>query len=124
MSKKLCAFSKSFNTQYSLIYMLIMHAQERSTYRSIFMDLSKAFDIKQNHDLLLSRYVYGFSHSALSYMLSCFKSNSQRLSFNSTFSTWKEAEAGFLQGSILVLLFLNTFLHDVFYFVRKSFLSN
>ena len=90
---------------------------------AVFMDLSKAFDTI-NHDLLIAKLeAYGFSTNALLFMLSYPKSRSQRVSINSSFSTWEEIIAGVPQGSILGPL-LNIFLNDIFYFENRAFISN
>ena len=57
-------------------------------------------------------------------MLSYLKNRSQRVSINSSFSTWEEIIAGVPQGSILGLLLFNIFLNDIFYFENRAFISN
>ena len=84
---------------------------------AVFMDLSKAFDTI-NHDLLIAKV------EALLFMLNYLKSRSQRVSINSSFSTWEEIIAGIPQGSILGPFLFNVFLNDIFYFESRSFLSN
>ena len=55
---------------------------------AVFVDFSKAFDTI-NHDLLIAKLeAYGFSNNALLFMLSYLKNRSQRVSINSSFSTW------------------------------------
>ena len=87
------------------------------------MDQSKGFDTI-NHDLLIVKLkAYGFSANALLFMLSCLKNRSQRVSINSSFSSWEEIIAGVPQGSILGPL-LNIFLNDILYFENRAFISN
>ena len=57
-------------------------------------------------------------------MLNYLKNRSQRVSINSSFSTWKEIIAGVPQGSILGPLFFNIFQNDIFFFKNRAFLSN
>ena len=54
------------------------------------MDLSKAFGTI-SHDLLIAKLeAYGLSNNVLLFMLSYLKNISQRVSINSSFSTWEE----------------------------------
>ena len=65
------------------------------------MDLSKAFE-KINHVLLTAKLeAYGFSNNTLIFILSYLKHTSQRVSVNSSFSTWEDIIVGVPQGSIL-----------------------
>ena len=69
--------------------------------RAVFMNLSKLFDTI-NHDFLIAKLEpYEFSNNVLIFMLSYFKNRSQRVSINSSFSTWEEIIAGAPEGSIL-----------------------
>ena len=91
---------------------------------AVFMDLSKSFDII-NHDLPIAKLeAYMFSTNALLFMLSYLKNRSQRVSINSSFSTWEEIIASVPQGSILEPLLFNIFLNDTFYFENRAFISN
>ena len=127
LSNKLSGFRKNYNTQYFLTYMLEKWKNtldKGKNVGTIFMDLSKAFDTT-NHDLLIAKLeAYEFSNNALSFMLSYLKNRFQRISINSSFSTWEEIVAGIPQGSILGPLLFNIFLNNIFYFENRSFLSN
>ena len=91
---------------------------------AVFMDLSKAFG-KINHDVLIAKLeIYGFCNNVLLFMVSYLKNRSQRVSINSSFSTWEEIIAGVPQWSILGPLLFNIFLNGIFYFENRSFLSN
>ena len=92
--------------------------------RAVFMDLSNFFDTI-NHDFLIGKLEpYEFSNNVLILMLSYLKNRSQRVSINSSFSTWEDIIAGAPQGSILWPLLFNIFLNDIFYFENRAFLSN
>ena len=127
LSNKLSGFLKNYNTQYCLTYMLEKwkNTLDKGEHvGAVFMDLSKAFDTI-NHDLLIAKLeAYGFSNNALLFMLSYLQNRSQKVSINSSFSTWEEIIAGIPQGSILGSLLFNIFLNDIFYFENRSFLSN
>ena len=91
---------------------------------AVFMDLSIAFDTI-NHELLIAKLeAYGFSTNALLFMFSYLKNRSQRVSINSSFSTWKEIIVGVPQGSFLGPLLFNIFQNDIFYFENRAFIRN
>ena len=126
LSNRLSGFRKNYNTQYCLTYMLEKWKNTLDKGKhvgAVSMDLSKAFDTI-NHGLLIAKLeVYGFSNNALLFMLNYLKNRSQRVSINSSFSTWEEIIAGLPQGSILEPLLFNIFLNDIFYFQNRSFLQ-
>ena len=91
---------------------------------AVFMDLSKACDAI-NHDLLIAKLeAYRFSNNALLFMLSYLKNRSQRVSINSSFSSWEEIIASVPQGSTLEPLLFHIFLNDIFHFENRAFLTN
>ena len=124
LSIKLSGFRKNFNTQYCLTFMLEKWKNTLDKGKdvgAVVMDLSKAFDTI-NHDLLIAKLeAYGFSTNALLFMPSYLKNRSQRVSINSSFSTWEKIIAGVPQGSILRPLLFNIFLNDIFYFENRAF---
>ena len=86
-----------------------------------FMDLPKVFD-RINNDMLIAMLVtYAFSNNAFLPMFSYLKNGSQRVSINSSFSTWEETIAGISQGSILGHFLFNIFLKDIFYSKNRPF---
>ena len=127
LSINLSGFRKNYNTQYCLTYMPEKWKNTLDKGKhvgAVFMDLSKAFDTI-NHELMIAKLeAYGFSTNALLFMLSYLKNRSQRVSINSSFSTWKEIIGGVPQGSILGPLLFNVFQNDIFYFENRAFISN
>ena len=90
LSIKICDFRRNYNTQYCFTYMLEKRKNTLDKGKHVFIDLSKAFDTL-NHDLLMAKLKgYGFSNNALLFMLSYLKNRSQRVSINSSFSTWEK----------------------------------
>ena len=74
---------------------------------NVFVDFSKAFDTI-NHDWLIVKLeAYGYTNNALLFMLSYLKNRFQRVSINSSFSTWEKIIVGVPQGSILEPLLFN-----------------
>ena len=54
-----------------------------------FMDLSKVFDTL-DHDLLIAKLeAYELSSNVIWFILSCLRNRSQRVSINTSFSTWE-----------------------------------
>ena len=78
-----------------------------------------------NHHLLIAKLgTSGFTNNALLFMLSYLKNRSQKVSINSSFSTWDETIVSVPPGSILGRLLFNIFVNDIFYCEGRSFLSN
>ena len=125
LSIKICDFRRNYNTQYCFTYMLEKRKNTLDKGKHVFIDLSKAFDTL-NHDLLMAQLkAYGFSNNVLLFMLSCLKNRSQRVSINTSFSTWEKIIAGVPQESIPgPLSQTNIFLNDIFYFENRCYLSN
>ena len=126
-SSFLTGFHKNHNTQQSLLKMLELwkEAVDKCTFiGALFMDLSKAFDTR-NQDLLIAKLEdYGFSENSLSYIKSYLLNGLQRTNVNNNFSLRKDIFAGFRQGSILGPLMFNIYTNDIFLFPDNVCLSN
>ena len=81
------------------------------------MDLSKAFD-RMPHDLLIVKMeVYGFSED-FTFLYSYLKRRKQSVNINNVHGMFRILLPGVPQGFILVLLLLNIFINDLFYFIK------
>ena len=75
--------------------------------RSVFLDISKAFDKVWHNGIIYKLTQNGISGNLLNLLEDSLKERKQRIVLNSQFSTWKNINAGLRQGSILgPLLFL------------------
>ena len=118
LSKYLCGYRKGYSVQHALIALLEklrIQLDKRGYGGAILMDLSKAFDTL-NHDLLIAKlHAYGFSKSALVLSQSYLSNRWQRTKINYSYSSWIELLLGVPQGSVLVPLFFNIYLNDLFF---------
>ena len=84
------------------------------SFRSLFTDLSKAFDCLSQDLVIAKLNAYEVSSSDLRFVHSHLKNRMQRTKINSEYSSWKEIMFGFPQGSILGPLLFDIFLCDLF----------
>ena len=88
------------------------------------MDLSKAFDCMP-HDLLIAKFkAYGVQDQSIKMIKSYFSDREQRVRIGNVHSSWKTTIKGVPQGSVLVPIFFNVFINDIFYFIKRARLTN
>ena len=125
-SSLLAGFRKNHNTQNAFLNMIEKwkHAPDKGRKAAtIFMDLSRAFDIL-NHNLLFAKpNAYGFSFYAIKFIQSYLSERFQMVNINSNFSEWCKILLGVPQGSILGPLLFNI-LFNIFYFIQDVYICN
>ena len=98
-------------------YLVEGQVKNGSKFRVIIMDLSKAFQ-SLNHDSLLPKL------EAVTFMRSHLTSRLQRCKIKNSFSEWTKISAWVPKWSILVPLFSNIFINNIFLFLQKCGLPN
>ena len=123
----LCGFREGFSSQHCLTVMIesIREVLDKGGIAgALLTDLSKAFDCIQ-HDLLIAKmHAYGFSLNSLHLMYNYLSDRKQRTKINSSFSDWVDIVFGVPQGSVLGPLFFNIQINDIFFFAKKSKITN
>ena len=122
-----CGFRKNMSAQNCLLFMVEKLKQcldNKGSTGILLTDLSKAFDCLV-HDLLLAKlHAYGLDYNAIKLIYHYLKGRFQRVSINSSFSSWDEILFGVAQGSILGPILFNIYLIDLFLLCEESDIAN
>ena len=123
----LAAFRKGFDCQTTLLRLLEDWKRVLDSHgyvEAILMDLSKAMDCLPYGFIIDKLAANGLSDSACSLLQSYLSDWKQMVKLGHFKSTLLKIIKGVPQGSILGPLLFNILLNDIFYFVKKSNLSN
>ena len=94
--------------------------------RSVFLDISKAFDKVFHNDMIFNLTQNGISGNLLNFWHEFLNERKQRVVLNGKFSTWENVSAGVHQGFILgplsFLIYINDLTEGFLQMIRLCFL--
>ena len=91
---------------------------------AMLIDLSKAFDCMP-HDLLIAKFeAYGVQDQSIKIIKSYLSDCEQRVRIGNVHSSWKTTHKGVPQGLVLGAIFFNVFINDIFYFIKRTRVTN
>jgi hypothetical protein len=105
--------SSTNKASYKLINDILVALNDTRVVGGVFFDLETAFDCV-NHDILLANMeYYGVRGVMYTLIKSYLEDRYQRVKFNNKLSNWDKINIGFLQGSVLGLLFFLIYINDL-----------